>query len=149
MDESCLFCANGTEPKDFVGPRVHWRVIVNRNQNHLGKTMLVLKRHETDVAALTPEEQREFWPLLADMRHALEMLFQPDHFNYAFLMNQDAHVHLHIIPRYKTPREFAGLTFVDESFGEHYRLSENIVPPEVREKLAAELRAQIPNLKQE
>lgn len=146
MNESCFFCTNRIEPKDYVGSGSYWHVIINRNQNYLGKTMLVLKRHETDVTALTAEEQIEFWQLLADVHKALGMLFQPDHFNYTFLMNQDAHVHLHVIPRYKASRDFAGLTFADERYGDHYRLSENLVPIEVRKKLAEELRTRIPNL---
>lgn len=146
INDSCLFCANRAEPKDYVGSRSYWHILINRNQNYLGKTMLVLKRHETDVAALTADEQIEFWQLLAHIHSALAMLFQPDHFNYAFLMNQDTHVHLHLIPRYKTSREFARLTFTDSHFGKHYQLTENIVPIEVRQKLAEELRARIPNL---
>lgn len=146
MNKSCLFCSNRTEPKDYVGSRSYWRVLINRNQNYLGKTMLMLRRHETDVTALTAEEQMEFWQLLADVRKALGILFQPDHFNYAFLMNQDAHVHLHVIPRYKASRDFVGLTFVDEHYGDHYQLTENLVPIEIREKLAEELRTRIPNL---
>jgi diadenosine tetraphosphate (Ap4A) HIT family hydrolase len=30
----------------------------------------------------------------------LRRAFAPDHFNYAFLQNQDRHVHQHVIPRY-------------------------------------------------
>ena len=146
MNNPCLFCTNRAEAKDYVGSRSYWHMIINRNQNYLGKTMLVLKRHEIDVTALTTNEQIEFWQLLAHIREALAILFQPDHFNYTFLMNQDPHVHLHLIPRYKTFREFAGLKFTDGHFGEHYQLTENIVPIEVRQKLAEELRTLIPNL---
>ncbi len=146
MNNPCLFCARPIEPKDYVGSQSYWHIIVNRNQNYLGKTMLVLKRHEIDVTALTTSEQTEFWQLLAHTRKALDLLFQPDHFNYAFLMNQDAHVHLHLIPRYRTSREFAGLKFTDDHFGEHYQLTENIVSIKVRQTLAEKLRAWIPNL---
>ena len=131
---------------DYVGSGSHWYVLVNRNQNYLGKTMLVLERHEIDIAALTAAEQTEFWQLLADVRNALSILFQPNHFNFAFLMNQDAHVHLHVIPRYKASRDFAGLTVVDERYGDHYELTENLVSIRVREKLAEELRTRMSNL---
>lgn len=53
--------------------------------------------------------------------------FQPDHFNYAFLQNQDHHVHLHVIPRYATSRTFAGLVFTDPDYPDHY-----VVPAPVR-----------------
>ena len=47
------------------------------------------------------------------MKAALLACFQPEHFNYMFLMNQDAHVHLHVIPRYRTECSFAGVVWAD------------------------------------
>ena len=130
------------DPRDLVGTWAHWHVLVNHNQNYLGKAMLVLRRHATDVTALTPAEQAELWRLLADGKTALLGAFQPDHFNYAFLMNQDVHVHMHIIPRYAAPRQFAGLTFDDGHLGDHYALDSRIVPIEIRQQVALALRAQ-------
>lgn len=57
------------------------------------------------------------------MQWATERLtdaFSPDHFNYAFLQNQDRHVHLHVIPRYASDRRFAGMDFVDPDYPGHY-----------------------------
>jgi diadenosine tetraphosphate (Ap4A) HIT family hydrolase len=105
--------------------------------------MLVLLRHETDVTSLTESEQVEFWQLLALVHKALSTLFQPDHFNYAFLMNGDPHVHFHVIPRYATSREFAHLIFTDSQLGEHYQLLDNIVDVKVRQILADALRAHL------
>jgi len=34
----------------------HWRLVVNRNQNLLGKTMLVLRRHAVGLPELTLDE---------------------------------------------------------------------------------------------
>lgn len=51
---------------------------------------------------------------------ALRSLFAPDHFNYAFLQNQDRHVHLHVIPRYAAERSFAGEVFTDPDYPAHY-----------------------------
>ena len=130
------------DPRDVIGTWEHWHVIVSHNQNYLGKVMLVLRRHATDVTALTPGEQTEFWSLLGDVKTALLGAFQPDHFNYAFLMNLDAHVHMHIIPRYAQPQTFAGMTFVDGKLGEHYELNSRIVPVALRQAVALALRGQ-------
>ena len=73
---------------------------------------------------------------------ALLGAFQPDHFNYAFLMNLDAHVHMHIIPRYAQPQVFGGMTFTDGRLGEHYDLGSRIVPVELRQMIALALRGQ-------
>jgi diadenosine tetraphosphate (Ap4A) HIT family hydrolase len=139
----CAGCENfHIDARDLVGSWDHWHVVVNHSQNYLGKVMLVLRRHATDVTALTADEQAELWRILGQAKAALIGAFQPDHFNYAFLMNLDAHVHLHIIPRYAEPRVFAGMTFADGRLGEHYDLGSQIVPIELREALALELRNQ-------
>jgi diadenosine tetraphosphate (Ap4A) HIT family hydrolase len=98
-----------------------WFTVVNRNQNLLGKTFIALRRHEEDVAALTPREWAE---LRAEVRWVTERVaraFAPDHFNYSFLMNHDPHVHLHVIPRYLATRELAGVLFTDPEYPESYK----------------------------
>ncbi len=136
----CKLCVL-PDPDDVVTAWVFWKLVVNHNQNYLGKVMLVLKRHATDVNELTGEEQIEFWSALRETRMALEGALQPDHLNYAFLMNQDAHVHLHIVPRYASAREFRGEIFSDGQLGEHYALTARIVSPEMRHTLARLLQA--------
>jgi diadenosine tetraphosphate (Ap4A) HIT family hydrolase len=144
-EAACVFCDHLIVPTDYVCTWSYWQVIINHNQDYLGKVMLVLLRHETDVTALKEAEQVEFWQLLAAVRKALSTLFRPDHFNYAFLMNGDRHVHFHVIPRYSTSREFAGLIFSDGQLGEHYQLRDDIVDEKVRQNLADVLRAQMPD----
>jgi diadenosine tetraphosphate (Ap4A) HIT family hydrolase len=136
----CPDCPMSVDAGDIVGTWSHWHVVVNHNQNYLGKLMLCLRRHEKDVTALTDRERAEFWSLLTSTREALDRLFQPDHYNYAFLMNQDRHVHLHVIPRYANPREFSGQAFTDGRLGEHYQLTVNRVSAELRHRLAEALR---------
>jgi diadenosine tetraphosphate (Ap4A) HIT family hydrolase len=117
----------------------HWRTAINRNQNLLGKVIVVLRRHEEDVAGLDPDEWRD---LLEDVRWATDGIqdaFAPGHFNYAFLQNQDRHVHLHVIPRYASARVLAGIEFVDPDYPDHYRVPapERLVDADVLELVAA------------
>jgi len=92
-----------------------WTIAVNRNQNLLGKTMLVLNRPCTSVVEVTSEEWMVLHDRLRVLVPTLTALFRPDQFNLAFLMNQDAHVHLHIIPAYAAFREWNGLLGVPGS----------------------------------
>jgi diadenosine tetraphosphate (Ap4A) HIT family hydrolase len=113
-----------------------WRAALNRNQNLLGKTIIVLRRHEEAVTALSAEEWAELQGEVAWVVARLEGAFSPDHVNYAFLQNQDRHVHLHVIPRYRGRRRCGGVEFVDPDYPNHYR-----VPGSDRRVDAAVLRA--------
>ena len=100
-------------PESVIEERPSWTLAVNRNQHLLGKTMLVLRRYCTAVIDIAPDE----WALLrGELRRvvpALDGLFRPDQFNFAFLMNLDAQVHLHVVPRYRSSRRWHDRTFTD------------------------------------
>lgn len=117
-DNHCALCDPALGPVVAEGER--WRLVLNRNQNLLGKCFLALRRHTEAVPELTADEWRELRVWLGRATRALELAFRPDHFNYAFLQNQDRHVHLHVVPRYAGPRSFAGAAFADPDFPDHY-----------------------------
>ncbi len=108
------------DPRWRIAESGHWTVVLNTNQTLLGRCFLVLKRPETDVTALTDPELLDLWATVRRVKSALDRLWSPDHYNYAFLMNLDRQVHFHVIPRYRSPRHLAGYTFEDPDFGGHY-----------------------------
>ena len=59
-----------------------------------------------------------------------------------FLQNQDRHVHLHVIPRYATPRVLAGEMFPDAGYPDHYAVGHpaRVVPVEAVEEIVEKLR---------
>jgi len=103
----------------------HWNLVLNENQATLGRVFFALKRHETDVSALTDAECEALWEFLKQTKNALTALFHPDHYNYMFLMNLTPHVHCHIFPRYAAAREFLGQIFTDTHYGDHYDPAED------------------------
>ncbi len=121
---ACSLCDASLGPVMVEGQ--HWRLVLNHNQKLLGKCFLATRRHVEDVRHLSEEEWLELHQQLADTTDALVLAFDPDHFNYAFLQNQDRHVHLHIIPRYAGERTFEGSVFDDPGYPGHYQIA---VPP--------------------
>lgn len=115
---TCTLCSASLEP--CLAEGLYWRLILNQNQNLLGKCFLVLRRHLERVPQLTAPEWTDLHLQLGCATTMLEHAFTPIHFNYAFLQNQDRHIHLHIIPRYNQPRHFAGLVFDDDDYPGHY-----------------------------
>jgi diadenosine tetraphosphate (Ap4A) HIT family hydrolase len=124
----------------------HWRLTLNRNQNFLGKCMLVLRRHMEPVPELTLDEWTDLHAELGRTYSALVAAFQPDHFNYDFMQNQDRHVHFHVVTRYASPRRFAGIEFGDPDYPGHYTSLNPALrlPDELLAALAAEIRLRVP-----
>jgi diadenosine tetraphosphate (Ap4A) HIT family hydrolase len=140
---ACLLCDGDQLEAWVIRVSPHWLTVVNRNQNLLGKLCIALRRHEESVAGLTSEEWADLREELRWAVNRLTRAFAPDHFNHAFLQNQDRHVHLHVIPRYAAPREFDGLRFDDPDYPGHYGLAhETIVGRGFAAALGAALQAQ-------
>ena len=118
-----------------------WTLVLNENQATLGRVFFALRRHETNVAALSDPEVLSLWAFVRETKAALTSLFAPDHFNFMFLMNLTPHVHFHIFPRYSDPREFAGQTLTDTKYGGHYDPDESrTLSADVEEQLVSSLR---------
>ncbi len=137
---SCNLCDPQLGP--IIAESEHWRIVLNRNQNLLGKCFLVTRRHLEAVSALTSPEWRDLHGQMTRTTLALQLAFHPDHFNYAFLQNQDRHVHLHVIPRYAGTRMFAGTDFADPDYPDHYA-----VPTPVRALAMAEMAVLVEQLR--
>jgi len=116
--ETCGLCRADLSP--ILAESNYWRLVLNRNQNLLGKCFWVLRRHAEAVPQLSAAEWLDLHQQLAYTTCALTLGFAPDHFNYAFLQNQDRHVHCHVIARYATARTFAGISFKDSDYPGHY-----------------------------
>lgn len=130
-------------PETVVRQGPLWTVAVNTNQDLLGKTMIVLERPCTAVAELSPAEWAELHFQINDVWEALTALFAPDQVNLAFLMNQDAQVHLHVIPRYRTDRTWSGLTFSDAHWGASFGHEQRPLPEGLLASLAREIQTQL------
>jgi diadenosine tetraphosphate (Ap4A) HIT family hydrolase len=112
-----------------------------------GKIMLVLNRPLEQVILLREDEWLDLCQQMRRVTVALKAAFQPDHFNYAFLQNQDRQVHLHVIPRYAASCSFAGETFEDPDYPDHYHVpaTPHILSNEQIVALAGAIRRALPN----
>jgi diadenosine tetraphosphate (Ap4A) HIT family hydrolase len=140
MDTQCSLCAGPLAP--ILRSTKHWDLVLNRNQNPLGKCFLSVRRHAESITELSTAEWDELRGETKAARAALDAAFAPDHFNYLFLQNQDRHVHMHIVPRYASARSFEGESFNDPDYPDHYRVPapQRRLSAKVVEKLAARLR---------
>ena len=105
--------------------------------------MIFLERPCTSVTEVTPEEWTELHEHIRRTRVALDSLFQPDQYNYAFLMNEDAQVHLHVLPRYRHARSWESMTVPDRNFGS-LQVTDVSLPSDSLSRLAEAIRDRLP-----
>lgn len=105
----------------------YWTLLLNENQRYLGRAVAWLARagEMQKFSGLWAGELVELQHIAQEYEAALEQLgWKPDHMNYAMLGNDfhlhAGHGHMHFFPRYKEPREFMHVTFVDDRWGKNY-----------------------------
>lgn len=119
--------------KDYT----HWSISLNSNQSYLGRCVVWCNREDAlDLTDATEDEQRELFIVLKELEKALEKTFKSDLLNFAFLGNATHHLHGHVVPRYAAEREFKGITFKDERWGDNFKTDPDFsISDEVIEKL--------------
>jgi diadenosine tetraphosphate (Ap4A) HIT family hydrolase len=144
MAMDCVLCSDDLRP--IMDVSAAWRLVLNRNQNLVGKSMLVTRRHVEAVDQLSAEEWTDLRHQLGRITAALKLVTQPDHFNFAFLQNQDRHVHLHVIPRYAHARLLGRLHVEDPDYPDHYAVPAPDCPlePDQQDQLVGQLRQALP-----
>lgn len=106
------FGAPGTRIRDYP----HWTVLVRPEQVTLGSLVLVAFEPARAFSDLSRESFAELGEVIGDVERALRRSFSYDKINYLLLMMVDPDVHFHVIPRYATEREFAGVRFADRGW---------------------------------
>ena len=128
----------------------YWDLYLHENQCYLGRSFALLREDAgvEDFLAIEGAVRDEFFSIGQDYKTALKTLFQPDKMNYAALSNTSPKIHVHLVPRYQGPREFAGVVFHDTRWGKNYApydrsfvLDESVIF-QIREAFQQELRNQ-------
>jgi diadenosine tetraphosphate (Ap4A) HIT family hydrolase len=131
-------------PNTVIERGEHWTIATNLNQNLIGRLIVVAARDVDSVTALSADEWQDLHRHIGRTRVALAALFQPEQYNYAFLMNQDTQVHLHVVPRYIGPRQWAGETYDDPHFGSTFGTEQRTLGTQCLANLADHVRQHLP-----
>ncbi|MBN2240928.1 MAG: hypothetical protein JW712_14255 [Dehalococcoidales bacterium] len=128
--------------EDLVKDYEYWAVYIHRNQGYLGRCVVWCKRKDAlDLTDATPEEREELFVILLVLKEAINSVFHPDWFNYAFLGNGTRHFHCHLIPRYATRQVYMGTVFEDRLYGHNYKTDHTFhTPKEVLISIREELK---------
>ncbi|MFH0700825.1 MAG: HIT domain-containing protein [Candidatus Woesearchaeota archaeon] len=109
-----------------ISPGQYWDLFLHQDQTVLGRSYFWYKGEVTDLMNVPERAALELINNGKRLKRTLEELFHPDQFNYSSLNNRTKHLHFHVIPRYREPREFMGTPFIDEHFGESYQSNQGV-----------------------
>ena len=100
-------------PATLVRELAHWVVLLRPKQPTLGSLVLACKDDANAFSAISPAAFAELGRATREIEATLASVFRYDKINYLMLMMVDPDVHFHVIPRYASEREAAGVRFVD------------------------------------
>ena len=78
-----------------------WRLISADDAQLPGYVRLVLNRHCTEITQISKIEREQLFTLSMVIEHQMRDVLAPDKVNHASLGNQVAHVHWHIVARFR------------------------------------------------
>ena len=101
-DPSCKAC-NGSWPEDdrFIADLGLSKAYLHDDQFFPGWTVIVFKRHATELFQLAPTERIQLMEEVSRLAKVLAEVFDAQKINYELLGNQLPHIHWHVIPRLK------------------------------------------------
>jgi diadenosine tetraphosphate (Ap4A) HIT family hydrolase len=100
----CVLC-------EEIGGEIVWsddlaRVIDVRDEDHPGFCRVVLQRHAREMTDLEEVECARIMSIVFAVERAQRKLLNPDKINLACFGNMVAHVHWHVIPRFRLDPHF-------------------------------------------
>jgi diadenosine tetraphosphate (Ap4A) HIT family hydrolase len=98
--DDCRACRGEWPPADaFIADCGPANAYLNADQVFPGWTVLVLKRHATELWHLERDERIALMEGVTSVARALAEVFEAVKMNYELLGNQLAHIHWHLVPR--------------------------------------------------
>lgn len=102
-DPTCKAC-QGTWPRadHFIADLGLSQAYLHEDQFFPGWTVVVFRRHATELFHLAPTERIQLMEEVTLMAKTLAQVFDARKINYELLGNQLPHIHWHLIPRLAT-----------------------------------------------
>ena len=99
--------------------------VIGDHQLYRGMSFLLLKKHYTELHQIPANEYAIFSKELYVAGNAISNAFSPDKMNYSCLGNGDAHVHWHLIPRFKSDPDWGELPYFKREHPREHMISED------------------------
>lgn len=124
-----------------------WMAVLRPRQVTLGALVLLPKRFVPDYSDLSADEAADLFPLVTACQRVVRNVFQADKFNLIAAMMKDPFLHFHLIPRYESSRDFAGVTWTDQDWPGLVSFSRSPASVDANDAVLDALKAAGPSLK--
>ena len=95
----------------------HWYTLLRREQITFGSMILITKNEKnSSISKLNVSEQAEMFLAIQKIEKVAFNKINCDKINYLALMMVDPFVHYHVLPRYKNPKIFKDIEFIDPGY---------------------------------
>lgn len=109
------FAAEFRLPELVLIRKQHWTLSLRPAQVTLGSMVISANEAATSFAEVGTDAAAELLATMADAERVARRL-GAERVNFLALMMKDPLVHLHVLPRYSAPVEFAGRTWTDDAW---------------------------------
>lgn len=79
---------------------------LNKDQTHRGRAIVALNWHIDELFQFNDVERNEFAEDVARAAQALQKVFHPDKMNYGIYGDTVSHLHVHLVPKYRTDTDW-------------------------------------------
>lgn len=148
--EICPILATHNDGKDIqIIESRYWRVVLDPNQQFLGKAFVTLLEHKSAISDLSAEQWNDLHDVMRKLEAAIKKAFNPSHYNWSCLMNiaamngQETHVHWHIHPRYSHPVTVNDEAFEDAQWYPRQEKTDHVVSSKSLQVIADKIKAYI------
>ena len=96
----CLACRpDWPAAEGFIADRGPVRAYLHEDQFFPGWTLLILRRHATELYELDRDERAALMEAVSDVARVLAEVYEAVKMNYELLGNVLPHIHWHLVPR--------------------------------------------------
>lgn len=110
-DQNCLYCMRNQTQKDLMIEICDLQVstlFLFKEQSYHGRVLVAYKDHVNELFDLPVEEQHKFMEDVAHAAATVKKLFGATKMNMGAYADTLAHLHMHIVPKYKDGYGFNG-----------------------------------------
>ncbi|MEA4936428.1 hypothetical protein SDC9_159513 [bioreactor metagenome] len=111
-DNDCLYCQRNELQKSLmieVCDLSASALFLFKEQSHPGRCVVAYKDHVNELFELSVEDRNAFMSDVCQVASAIKKAFGATKINYGAYSDKLAHLHFHIVPKYKNEFEFGGV----------------------------------------